>query len=101
MNAGIMKLVAIGGFVVALAGAAFVVDRIEGKKIGETCDYQSSCSGSGECLTTDRGKYCTAACSVVSDCPSGWECGSVASETYSAKTGEKTSSTSIKVCLRP
>jgi hypothetical protein len=101
MNTGIKKLVFIGGFVAVLGAAWFIADRVEGKKIGETCEYQNSCGGSGECLTSSAGRYCSMACATSAECPSGWRCGDVASETYSGKSGQKTAESSVKMCLRP
>ena len=101
MSAGFKKAVFIGGFCILLGVAWLIADRVYGKKIGDICDYQDDCSGGGECLAAPRGKYCSVSCVTAAECPGGWRCGGVASETYSGKTGEKVAEASVKMCLRP
>jgi hypothetical protein len=101
MSAGMKKFIFVSGFCVCLGIAWFIVDKVDGKKIGDVCEYQTDCSGSGECLESARGRYCSMRCAAAAECPQGWRCAAVASETYSGKTGEKTAETSVMMCLRP
>ncbi len=98
------KFLIIAVFVVLLGGAAYVANALEAKKIGEICEsYQSSsCSGPGAaCLSSKGGNYCSITCKGDGECPPGWKCGEISSETYSGKTGQKVASEAVRMCLRP
>ena len=99
-----MKLILIVTFGGLLAVAGFIAARAEAKAVGDACEmYRSSeCSGEGgACLATENGNYCSISCKTSADCPQNWQCAKVASDTYSAKSGEKTKSDAIRMCVRP
>ncbi len=98
------KLILIVTFGGLLAVAGVLAARAEAKAVGDACEmYRSSeCSGEGgACLATASGNYCSVSCKTKSDCPAKWQCANVSSDTYSAKSGEKTSSEAVRMCVRP
>jgi hypothetical protein len=98
------KIIAVAAFVALLAVGGVVAAKAEEKKPGDKCEtYNSSqCGGpGGQCLVTKAGQYCSIECKNDGACPSGWKCASIASETYSGKTGEKTGEKSVQMCVRP
>jgi hypothetical protein len=98
-----VKVIVIGVFVVVLGIVWFVASKMEEKQPGTACEtYRNDCAGpNGACLVTSGGQYCTHACSADADCPATWKCADVASDTYSGKTGQKVSTRSTKMCVKP
>ena len=99
------KFIVIAAFFVLLSIAGFIANKLEAIEIGGSCantSQRDSCTGPGAaCITADTGNYCSITCNASAECPSGWSCEEIASETYSTKTGEKTKVETVKMCVKP
>jgi hypothetical protein len=98
------KFIVIAVSFVLLGIAGFIANKLEAIEVGGSCantSQRDSCAGPGAaCISAEAGNYCSISCNASGECPSGWSCEEIASETYSTKTGEKTKVESVKMCVK-
>ncbi|MEN9578475.1 MAG: hypothetical protein RJA70_1484 [Pseudomonadota bacterium] len=99
------KIIIIAAFLVLLGVGGYIASVLEAIEVGGSCantSQRDSCAGPGAaCITADSGNYCSITCKQAAECPAGWACRDIASETYSGKTGEKTDSAAVSMCVKP